>query len=239
MAGHDPQTGGAPAHAPDPCRACEVRLKAVCGVLSPGDLAALRRLATTVRLDRGATLFSTGDTANDVFNITRGALKLYRPAADGAAPIAGFFFAGDFLGFTDGDTQRFSAEALADSELCRFPRRLFHDFAERHPALEQRLLTLAAHELTAAREQMTLISHASAEARVAAALLALAARLPAAEGETCVLPMGRGDLAEYLGLTKETVSRVFSRLRAKGLIEARGARLRLLDREGLGSLAMA
>ena len=203
-----------------PCFGCEVRTASICGVLGCGDLAEFKRLGWTMRVKAGQAVFHQGDPATRVFTLTSGAMKLYRLLPDGRRQVVGFLLPGDFLGITVDDEYAFTVEALEDSRLCWFPRSRFADFTEMHPDLE-----LAAHELAAAQQQMVLLGRKTAEERVASFFLALLdrgeQRGPGAR-RLVDLPMSRCDIADYLGLTKETVSRVLGLLKSKRLVRQVG-----------------
>lgn len=228
---HDPLPVG------HPCLGCEARSSAVCGVLDCGELARFKGLGWNLGLTAGQPLFHEGDPATRVFTLTTGSLKLYKLLADGRRQITGFMHPGDFLGISVADEHAFTAEALESSQLCWFPRIRFDEFIEEHPQMERELYRLAAHELAAAQQQMVLLGRKSAVERMASFLLMLADK---AERRTpgvtrfVELPMSRADIADYLGLTKETVSRVISLLKRDRLI-----RLEALDRiEILGRLRL-
>src|SRR5690348_7738574 len=213
-----------------PCQGCEARELAVCGVLDQECLVHLKNLGSTMKLSRGQTLFHEGDPATRVFTLTAGRRH-----------VAGFMFPGDFLGISVDDEHAFTAEALEDARLCSFSRNRFDDFVEDHPAMEHELYRLAAHELAAAQQQLVLLGRKTATERLASFLLMLADRGERRTGERSRivdLPMGRSDIADYLGLTKETVSRVFSALRGDRFIRLLTLnRLEILDRERLERLA--
>jgi CRP/FNR family transcriptional regulator len=145
------------------------------------------------------------------------------------------------LGISVDDDHAFSAEAIGDSTLCCFPRALFDDFVETHPAMEHELYRLAAHELASAKEQLVLLGRKTAAERLASFLLVLAERSERVTGKAAdivELPMNRADVADYLGLTKETVSRSFSLFRADRLIRFQALdRAQILDRRALEQLA--
>ena len=133
-----------------PCQGCEVRHKAVCGVLDSGQLAQFKSLGWMLKLGSGQTLFHEGDPATRVFTLTTGTLKLYKLLPDGRRQVTGFMHPGDFLGMSIDDEHAFSAEALEDTTLCWFPRNRFDDFIEEHAPMERELYRMAAHELAAA-----------------------------------------------------------------------------------------
>lgn len=220
-----------------PCQGCGARGKAVCGVLDCLNLAQLRNLGSTLRLSAGQILFHEGDPATRIFTLTRGALKLYTLLADGRRQIAGFMYAGGFLGISVDDCHAFSAEALEESELCCFLRDRFDDFVEQHSVMGRELYCMAAHELAAAQQQLVLLGRKTATERIASFLMLRAQQSERMTGENpdvIDLPMNRSDIADFLGLTKETVSRVVSALRGRRII-----RLQALDRvEILNRLAL-
>ena len=224
-----------------PCLGCIVRPLAVCSVLDCDDLAAMRQLGWTLHLRPGQPLFHEGDPATRVFTLTSGALKLYKLLPDGRRQVTGFMLPGDFLGIAVDDEHAFTVEALTESQLCWFPRKRFGEFVETHTELERGLYRLAAHELAAAQAQMVLLGRKTAEERVASFFLALLERAERASGreERMVdLPMSRLDIADYLGLTKETVSRVLALLRNKQAIRlAALTRVEIIDREAVKAIA--
>lgn len=228
-------------HAPlsptHPCFACEVRNEAVCGVLECGELAKLRRQGTSFRLGRGQPLFHEGDPASRVFTLTRGTLKLYKLLPDGRRQVTGFMHPGDFLGVSVEDDYAFTAEALEQAQLCAFPRTRFDDFTQDHAQIERELYRLATHELAAAQQQMVLLGRKTAAERLASFFVQLARRaerVGAAPAQFVALPMSRSDIADYLGLTKETVSRVLAKLKNERLIRLETLdRIEILDRAGL------
>ena len=213
----------------------------MCRVLDCDDLASLRHLGWNHVLREGQPLFHEGDAATRVFTLTRGALKLYKLLPDGRRQVTGFLFPGDFLGISVDDEHAFTAEAIADSQLCWFPRSRFAEFAEGHPQLERELYRLAAHELAAAQAQMVLLGRKTAEERLAsffAMLLERAERASGGEERMIDLPMSRCDIADYLGLTKETVSRVLATLKSKRVVRLDALdRVEVLDRAGLADIA--
>jgi len=210
-------------------------------VLDCANLAQFKALGWTMKLSPGQSLFYEGDPATRVFTLTRGTLKLYKLLADGRRHVTGFMHPGDFLGISVDDEHAFSAEALEDAQLCWFPRNRFDDFVEEHSSMERELYLMAAHELAAAQQQMVLLGRKTATERLASFLLVLAERTDASDGDGArliKLSMSRSDIADYLGLTKETVSRVLSAFRRDRVIRLRSVNeVEIVDRESLGQLA--
>ena len=202
------------------CDTCGARPLSVCGSLDDADLNRLDALAEHVVVPPGAPLIREGDPARHVFNITSGSVRVYKLLADGRRQITGFLFAGDFLGLATGETYVFSAEAIEPATACRFGKTDYRTLIRETPALEATLLDRANHELAAAQNQMLLLGRKTAAERLATFLLDLSALDPsrvAAAGQVR-LPMTRSEIADYLGLTIETVSRVLSRLKTSGVI---------------------
>ena len=224
-----------------PCAGCDVRLSAVCGVLDSCELAKFKKMGATVSLAPGQSLFHEADAATRVFTLTRGCLKLYKLLADGRRQVTGFIFPGDFLGISVNDEHAFTAESLEQSELCLFPRSRFDSFLSANGKLERELYRVAAHELAAAQEQIVLLGRKTAVERLASFFLLLAEK---AERRTKApvrfvdLPMSRSDIADYLGLTKETVSRVLSSLRSRRIVRLDALdRIEIVDRDHLAQVA--
>lgn len=202
------------------CDACRARPLSVCSSIDEGHLNRLDALAEHLSLSAGDALTRADDPARHVFNITSGSVRVYKLLSDGRRQITGFLFAGDFLGLATGDTYVFSAEAIEPVTACRFRKSDYRTLIRETPALETMLLARATHELVAAQNQMLLLGRKTALERVSTFLLELPAHDPARRGPEgrVHLPMTRSEIADYLGLTIETVSRVFTRLKTQGVI---------------------
>lgn len=227
-------------HDLDPCAACTARGYSVCNAIEDKDLARLASAAVTREILKGEIFIEEGEIASDFFNITSGTVKLYKLLPDGRQQVTGFASAGHFLGLAVSRTYAFSAEAIETTQLCSFSRPKMRDLVHDFPALEQRLLETACNELVAAQEQMLLLGRKTARERVASFLVARAeAQLPCAQVSDVVgLPMTRGEIADYLGLTIETVSRTMSRFKAeKRIAIPSNTEVVLLDRPWLDNLA--
>lgn len=223
-----------------PCNGCPVRDRAVCNALSQRELATFRRSGGDTLLAPGEALCWEGDAASQVYTITSGVLRLSKLLHDGRRQVTGFVFPGDFLGVTLEDLHPFTAEAVSDARLCRFSRARFEAFVTEHPHLERRLYAAAATELSAARDQLVLLGRKTASERLASFILQMARRTPqASDGSLrATLPMSRMDIADYLGLRIETISREFSALKGARLIRMTSTHdLLIQNRMGLESLA--
>lgn len=230
----------APQHELDPCVSCAARGYSVCNAIEDKDLARLSAVALTREIPKGETFIEEGDAATDFFNITSGTVKLYKLLPDGRQQVTGFASAGHFLGLAVSRTYAFSAEAIETTQLCRFSRPKLRELVQDFPALEQRLLETACNELVAAQEQMLLLGRKTARERVASFLIARAeARLPCSgPSATVPLPMTRSEIADYLGLTIETVSRTMSRFKAeKRIAIPSNTEVVILDQPWLNNIA--
>lgn len=209
-----------------PCRDCDVRDEAICSALDALELRELKSISTSVSLPEGRMVFLEGDEYRYLFNVVRGVIRMSKGLPDGRRQITGFMFPGDFLGLSVGGRYSYTAETIGPSKLCRFDRRRLMAIADRHPKLERKLLRLASNELVQAQEHFLILGQKSAIERVTTALLKLAERLGqnVDEGCTVTLPMTREDMADYLGLSFETISRVISALRKSGVIQLSSAR---------------
>jgi CRP/FNR family transcriptional regulator len=173
-------------------------------------------------------IFWEGEPAGQIFHVLEGVLRVYRILAGGRRAIVGFIYPGEVLGISVQSRYLFTAEAVTDAEVRRFSRERFISLVNESPALRPQLFTLLCDEMSAAQGQMLLLGHKSAEERVASFLLAI--RRKSAVGNDVALPMGRLDIADYLGLTIETVSRTMTNLTRRGLIAAAGRHTLILRR---------
>lgn len=202
------------------CANCGARAFSVCSSLDPSDLAGLDAIAERISLKAGEALIREGDPAVHLFNITSGSVRIYKLLPDGRRQITGFLFAGDFVGLATGEDYAFSGEAIEDATLCRFRKSEYRALVRERPRLEEALLDRATHELAAAQNQMLLLGRKTAQERIASFLMDLPIRdplRPSAEDHVR-LPMTRSEIADYLGLTIETVSRVLTKLKTTGVI---------------------
>jgi len=196
------------------CSKCSVRLVSVCAVLSPGELQEMEAMSRGMRFAAREMLASQGSPGDSVFTITEGMVRIYRLLADGRRQVLGFALPGDFLGLSLFDVYSFSADAVTDTVVCSFPRKSFVAYADQRPHLMGRLYEFASHELSLAQDQMVLLGRRTAEERVGTFLIMMRDRLRRLGHTSPTLPlsMTRQDIADYLGLTIETVSRTFTKL---------------------------
>lgn len=185
-------------------------------------------------------LFIHGDEQRYIYYVHSGCLRLYKTLGNGRRRVIGFSFAGDFIGFGIGSEFPYNAQSIGRSEVRCLPRGTFHKLALEIPRFAFRLYEATTLELAAAHDLALTIGQRNSTAAVASFLLWLSRRNErrGVAPTTISLPMPRTDIADYLGLTGETVSRTFTRLRVGGLIRVTRKRLvQLTDMPALLELA--
>ncbi len=205
------------------CRSCEARHKGMCGVLNADELVTLSRHTRVVRHAPGDELAAEAMPVESYANVMRGVVKLTKVLEDGRQQIVGLQFAPDFLGRLFGAESAVTAEAASEVELCRIPKTSLERMIAEHPALEHRLMQQTLRELDEARAWMVTLGRKTAAEKVASFLYLIATHLdPSTDGDmrsrVFDLPLTRGDIADFLGLTIETVSRQLTKLRAEKII---------------------
>lgn len=223
-----------------PCGACAVRELAVCGALAPDELQALTAIVHEVPYVPHQTVFHECDEADGFFIITSGVATVSKFLADGRRQLTGFLYPSDFFGLAVDGFYANSVTAVTGVTLCRFVRGQYEALLDRFPKLEMRLLGQASNELALAQEQMLLLGQKTATEKLASILLTTSERLRRnGQGDNPLwLPMTREDIGDYLGMTTETTSRVFTHLEQIGAIKRlREARIEFLDRQKLHDIA--
>ena len=204
------------------CANCIASRISFCSHIDRKGLAALRTESTSLRVPKGGILSEQNSPATHVYVIIQGTIKLYRLLEDGGRQVTGFLGPGDLLGSPKiNGTTHCTAECLTECQLCAFRTESFQRMLRQYPELCLVLLTTAYDEVEAQYEQLGLLGRKHADQRLAAFLLTLAQRWQH-DGpiETSLsLTMSRADIADYLGLTVESVSRAMHRLKDLGLVE--------------------
>lgn len=186
---------------------------------------------------KGTEVYGEGEPAVYVYQVKSGAVRSYKLLSDGRRQIGAFHLAGDIFGLENGSEHRFTAEAIVDSTVRLIKRQSLELVAESDAMVARNLLSMTTSNLQHAEDHMLLLGRKTSLERVAAFLLEMDKRLTAAD--VMALPMSRRDIADYLGLTLETVSRALSRLHELGVLGFIGNTQRqivLLDRQELASL---
>jgi CRP/FNR family transcriptional regulator len=224
-----------------PCTECAIRRLSVCAALDKAELRELAHAGRHVHFAACETVFAQEEMTTSIYNLLEGIMRLYKLLPDGRRQIVGFALPGDLLGMAASARHNFSADAIGAVELCQFPKSAFARFIEDRPHLLQRINELAIRELSQAQDHMVLLGRRSAEEKVAIFLIGWRDRLVRVSGpsQTVPLPMSRQDIADYLGLTIETVSRTFTKLERDGVIEIMPGSIGLLDPARAEALAAA
>ena len=187
---------------------------------------------------RKTEIYGEKEPAEYVYQVKSGAVRSYKLLSDGRRQIGAFHLAGDIFGLENGGEHRFTAEAIVDTTVRLIKRQSLELVAESDAIVARNLLSMTTSNLQHAEDHMLLLGRKTSLERVAAFLLEMDARLTAVSG-IMALPMSRRDIADYLGLTLETVSRALSRLHdlgALGFIGNTQRQIVLLDRQQLASL---
>lgn len=216
------------------CGACPIRERAICAYSNGDDLQVLDAIKTYRDYDAGRELLAAGEEWSLVGSIVRGVVKLTKTLADGRTQMVGLLFPGDFVGHAMRDRADYDAVAATPVTLCLFQRKPFETLVHDNPRLERRMLDMTLNDLDVAREWLLLLGRKTAREKLASFLLMLGRRVTPdgtpVETVQIDLPLTRAEIAEYLGLTIETVSRQMTKLRGDGVIQFESTRtLRLPD----------
>jgi CRP/FNR family transcriptional regulator len=216
------------------CDSCAVRHKAICGALNRGEIERLNAIAHHKTLAPGQVVLHDNSDMSYFANIISGVVKLTKTLADGRQQIVGLQFASDFLGRPFRKQSPYHAEAVTQVHLCTYDKGQFERLVHEFEGFEHRLFEHTLDELDSAREWMLLLGRKSAGEKVASFLLMVSRRmesigckpqLAAEPGEIQFnLPLSRAEIADFLGLTIETVSRQISRLKVDKVIGLEGNR---------------
>ncbi len=203
----------------------------------------LAAMSRTITVPAGRTVMMEGAPATELFSVSSGIVSVFKLMPDGRRQITGFLYPGSFLGvtFNAETTYAYSADAVTAVTLRSYPRRNFERLLDEVPGIRRAFIAAMADELTEAQDRMLLLAHRSASERLACFLLTLAQRQAGPGGapvDAVFIPMRGSDIADYLGLTAETVSRTLATFRRKGIVVIRrGGHTEILDRSALEALA--
>lgn len=205
------------------CQSCEARHGGICGALNPEQLTELSRHTTRTALSPDTDLSDAASGTETYANILGGVVKLTKLMPDGRQQIVGLQFAPDFLGRPFSQSSDLLAEAATDVRLCAFPKSVIESMIAQSPEMEHKLHSQHMRELDEAREWMLTLGRKTAIEKVASFIIMLATHIdPEHAGEVTeleiTLPLKRADIADFLGLTIETVSRQVTNLRKLGVI---------------------
>lgn len=212
------------------CGDCPIRHRAVCARCEADELQQLEQIKYYRSFRAGQTVIWSGDRMDFVASVVSGIATLTQTMEDGRRQMVGLLLPSDFVGRPGRPAAAYDVTATTDLVMCCFRKKPFEDMMTSTPHIAQRLLEMTLDELDAAREWMLLLGRKTAREKIASLLAIIARRdaslkLRAAKGRFAFdLPLTREEMADYLGLTLETVSRQMSALKRDGLIELEGKR---------------
>jgi CRP/FNR family transcriptional regulator len=192
-------------------------------------------------IQKNQHLYREEDDFRSVYAVRSGALKAYKTTDDGREQVTGFYFPGEILGM-DGiakNTHASSAKALETSAVCEIPFKSLEKLSTQMPNLQRHFFQLMSREITEDQLLITLLSKNSADERIASLMISISTRNARRKLSATAfrLPMSRLDIGNYLGLTVETVSRVFSRMQKMDLLSVDNKEIVILDIQGLRGMA--
>jgi CRP/FNR family transcriptional regulator len=206
-------------------------------IAAHGSADALQRIGHVLQVAKGRTVIEAGSANDSVIQVRDGILRVVHILPDGRRHVACFLKSGDFYGLSEAEENESSVEAITPCTLIRYSRRDIDAVVDSDAAAGRQLLRLACRQLAASDRMLLLLGRKTAAERLASFLMSFAR--PASDGSMQVfLPMSRGDIADYLGLTIETVSRLVTRFRTASWIRLLDAHtLAITDRPALEALS--
>lgn len=224
------------------CRACALHALCLPASISPDELNSLDAIVRARRpLDRGQQLFASGARFQSLYVVRSGSFKTTLETNSGEQQVLGFHLPGEIIGFDalSDDIHRCNAEAMERSSVCEVPYAQLDEFASSVPGLRRQLMRIASREVVKDHEHLMMMGRKQAQERLAIFLRSLSERYRNLHRapDTLELPMSRHELANYLGLVVETVSRLFTRFEELGVLEVNRKQIRIVDFAKLDELA--
>jgi CRP/FNR family transcriptional regulator len=224
------------------CRGCAAKTHCLPANLNPGEM---ERFETMIRrrqpLARGDHLFREGEGSDTLYTVKSGSAKAYCMTSDGREQIVGFYLPGDLVGLESlgAENHECSAGALETTSVCELPTLHLLELCHQMPNLRHQLMLRLRKQVFNYQERLLLLGRKSAEQRIATFLISLSSQLKGRgySAREFNLSLSRQDIANYLGIAVETVSRLFSRLQEEGLIEVSGRFIRINNQQGLERVA--
>ena len=178
----------------------------------------LHRIGSKIHFGRGETIFNEGDAADYAYKVVSGAVRLCKHMADGRRQIAQFLFPGDFFSFMELTEHSFTAEAVNDVVLLCYPQRQIERLGEERLSLRKSFAALLTRRVREIQNHLVMLGRQTAKEKVASFLLLIVEHTSREHGGLVEVPMSRQDIADYLGLTIETVCRVLSAMKREGVL---------------------
>jgi CRP-like cAMP-binding protein len=199
---------------------------------------ALKRIGTKLRFQPNETIFNAGDVADHAYKVVSGTVRLCKHMADGRRQIAQFLFPGDYFSFMTLGEHNFTAEAVSDVVLMSYPQRQIERLGEELPHLKARFYQILSQRILDIQHHLTMLGRQTAKEKLASFLILLSHRAGSEDDNLVDVTMSRQDMADYMGLTVETVCRVLASLKKAGIIDMPTQhRFALKDMDRLASLA--
>jgi len=204
------------------CTICKVRTYSFCRCLDDSKLQVFSNISFQKEFTNRENIFLQNDPSNYLYNITEGNVKIYQLLDDGRIQIIGFLYPGDFFGTYRNNKYNYCAQAIGNLKTCVFDEKVLDKYLDENPVLAKELLNQTSFELTLAQDRMTVLGKLSAIERLSKFLLNISDQRKRIgwQNNPISLPMTRQDIADYLGLTVETVSREFSNLKVSNVIKS-------------------
>ena len=208
------------------CSLCKIRSYSFCRCLKDGQLKIFSEISSERTHTNRENIFLQQEISTNLYNITEGNVKIYHLLSDGRVQIIGFLYPGDFFGSYRLGKYNYSAEAIGDIKLCVFKQEILDKYLEKNTNIVKELLHMISYELTLAQDRIGVLGKMNANERMAKFILNISnqrARI-GWQDNPISLPMTRQDIADYLGLTLETVSREITKLKTSNIIKVISAK---------------
>ena len=203
------------------CSLCKIKSYSFCRCLNDDDLEIFSKVSFEKKFTDKENIFLQNDPSTHLYNITEGNVKIYQLLDDGRIQIIGFLYPGDFFGTYKNNKYNYSAEAIGNLRVCVFDQRVLDKYMDQNPILAKELLNQTSYELTLAQDRMTVMGRLNAIEKIAIFFINISNQRKRIgwQSNPISLSMARQDIADYLGLTIETVSREISKLKTSNIIK--------------------
>ena len=203
-----------------PCSSCAMHRQAICSSLTAADRDAFGRSVRLRPVKGGQSVYREFEEAKYIFTIVTGEIRLANLLDDGRRQVTAFKSAGEIIGEHRGGRYQSDAEAVCDTIVCQIPVQVMDSYVDGVPAMRDALMDMIRKELSDLRRHAILLGRKTPIEKIATFLINRAGQYRSDEGKELevILPMGRSDIADYLGLTIETVSRTITKLKNLGVI---------------------
>ena len=208
------------------CSSCPIRHRAICARCDDDELSRLETIKSYKTFEAGQPIIWRGDELLTFASVVKGIASLSRTMEDGRTQVVGLLLPSDFIGRPGREYVDFDVTAVTEVTLCQFQRKPFEALVEDVPHISQRMMEMALDELNAAREWMVLLGRKTAREKIATFLEMIVRRSTISDHAAAhySLPLTREEIANFLGLTLETISRQLSVMKKDGIVEFEGRR---------------